>query len=489
MKRYNLLVWKINDAIDQNPSYQIQEFIIEKIKSNEIKHGDRLLSQREFSKLNHINSNTVKRAYANLAAIGWVTSVIGSGTFVSKHLHQKEVDFTHTGFPAKLPVKIEPLNVEPFKFLSVKQNFMAVGLDVLNPSFYPERVMFKYLRYHRKRYENMSQMQQVTDLHGLDFKEAIKDYLNGLRGFRLNPGSLEVIIGRKESLCRIFQMLLSSGGMVVNTASQDIVLSSALIDLNAEVHSMSTVVEQDFIEALEALLSKTKIKALYVSPQCGYPEGNVLSEDTCLHLLELAKMHGFYIVEEDNYHEFWYNRVPYKSLGAYDHNGHVIYTGCLSQLSIYMQNTRVVAASKAFIDLLAAVPTVPPSFKNLVEERAIMEMLNSGELYQLAKQARIAKERDRDNLVWGLNNYLGQYMNIPVPESGLSLWLKFPDYLNLMEAMGFLEEQDLDVPFNPGQPSNPNRVYHMRLGFGTLSMEEAQQGAKLLAKKFEEYNS
>lgn len=484
MKKINLLTWKIHDPLGSHPGHQILEFVMQKIQSNEVASGERLPSQLTFSKLNHINSNTVQRAYGNLCASGWLITVPGSGTFVKRNSAQSEGVFTSTGFVNELPIAIKVGSKATLHSLIIPtQNFTSVGLSTVNPFNYPERTMFKYRRMHRKGYKNISQIDLITDTYGIAYKEAVRTYYNDCRDFRLNKGCLDIVLGRKEGLTRVLHTILNPRDGVVNTVPQDLVLNEVLHGVQAKSFSLSTL-DADFIEKLEDLLKISNIKLLCLRPQCGYPECNVLDADKCAAVLELAKKYKFYILEEDDYHEFWYRQKPFKPLACYDHQGYVIYIGALSQLSVYMRNTRVIGATKSFIELMKSVRQKPCEFHDVLEENAIIEMINSGDLWREVFEIRKIKEKDRDNLHWVLRNYLEDFMEIQAPDSGLAFWIRFPDFSSLNESLSFLEKQAINVPYDPGMPFHDLATSNMYLSFGTYNKEEAEVAAKLVRERF-----
>jgi GntR family transcriptional regulator len=76
----------INPA-DELPIYrQIMRQIIEAIAGGRLKPGDRLASHRELSEQLVIAPLTVKKAYDELEAQGYIKTQRGRGTFVSMHL-------------------------------------------------------------------------------------------------------------------------------------------------------------------------------------------------------------------------------------------------------------------------------------------------------------------------------------------------------------------------------------------------------------------
>jgi GntR family transcriptional regulator/MocR family aminotransferase len=482
MKGIDLTLWKMGNIVPGNLRYQVEEFILERIANKDVYM---LPSQRSFAAINNLEPSLVKRAYLNLVSLGHLKTKIRSGTTVAAHVPDKETVYKESPFTEALPVGLDVFDVTTLGPPPVVYNFRPIGLDRLSEHFYP-KALNKYLRFHRKRYENITQMEQIRASSGPQYKNAIRNYLNMHGGFKLNNGCLSISMDRQESLTRIFSLLLKPGDGVIHTAAQDILLGTVWYGCQAKVYELSTL-NPDFIAALKRRLKTTPIKAVYVNAQCGYPEGNHLSSETCLELIKLAKKHRFYIVEENDFHEFWYTGgQDFIPLANYDHDGHVIHTAPLSQSSIYMYNTRIIAASKAFISLLEAIPSKPYALRDIIEELAIIDLINSGELWYHAKYIRHIKEGDRHDLYMELYNYLGDWMVIQKPASGLCFWLTFPPEVDINKAMGYLNEKAIDVPYNPFVPLIMDKVFHMRLAFATFNLLEAQAAAKLLKQMFED---
>ena len=70
---------------DTRPIYlQIIEIYQEQIRAGILEFGDKLPSVRELASQLAINPNTIARAYRDLEAQGWITTIRGKGCFVSK---------------------------------------------------------------------------------------------------------------------------------------------------------------------------------------------------------------------------------------------------------------------------------------------------------------------------------------------------------------------------------------------------------------------
>ncbi len=81
--------WEINKARPIRP--QIEEQLCVMIACGEYKSGEKILSVRDVAVTLAVNPNTVQRAFESLEEKGLLTSVRGSGWFVSENT-QKAAD-------------------------------------------------------------------------------------------------------------------------------------------------------------------------------------------------------------------------------------------------------------------------------------------------------------------------------------------------------------------------------------------------------------
>lgn len=76
---------------NEKPKYQkLKEFIIEKISSDNLKPGDKLMSENELANKFSISRHTVRQALGEMVSEGWLYKVQGKGTFVDRQPGSKE---------------------------------------------------------------------------------------------------------------------------------------------------------------------------------------------------------------------------------------------------------------------------------------------------------------------------------------------------------------------------------------------------------------
>lgn len=448
-----------------------------------LKRGERLPPYRAVAECNGIGKTTMHQVYKMLEEDGWLVSVHGSGTFVAPKFPGEISACPPYMTIERLPVSLEYTSVEKIKDGPHFHDFLTIGPDTPSSHYVKCWDDLSNLTRYDKVFDINSQLSRVASMDNPQFKPAIFKYLELTRNFRTQASNREVIVGRRESLDQIFGLLLKPGDVMVNSSPKDRKLCRVL-KAQQGVDNQVIVFDDDFLQNLKDKLSNTTIKALYIRPQCSYPESLTLNTQHAAELVELAKQYSFYIIEEDDYHEFWKPNKPFKPLINYDHNGHVIYIGALSMSLTYFQQIRIIIASAQFIILMQCNPISHSAFKETIPQALIIELMESGKLWKSVK--RMKREHANHMFAAGmqLDNAFNELVKVTKPLCGLSIWLTFPDDKTLTKAMSAIEARGIKIPYIPGTQMPGNGVRHIRVGIGNWNAAEAIAPIKVLSEIF-----
>ncbi|MBE9600187.1 PLP-dependent aminotransferase family protein [Pedobacter sp. MC2016-24] len=485
MKPLEKAEWLVSKLDKMNSGRDIYNFIVNKIKSGQLVPGSRVPPYRDLAQLNKINRNTVQNAYSKLISNNWLSTSQGSGTFVSTTNPSTEVPHRTSGFTDVFPAGLPHLPNQSVSSQSLPYLYVAVGTDFPSPASFPEDKFAEYCSRHLEASKHLSQAQLLSAYEADYLKSTILEDLNRRRSFGLKANMLDIIKGRELSLNQVFKILISPGDIVINTSPQDLLLHTALEKSGARIYVMNRM-EHDFLSRLERLLQFTKVRAIYIRPQFSFPEGHSFSISKAVKLIELAKKYKVCILEEEEDHEFWYTKSPYSPMAGYNHDGFVIYLAALSKAIPETRTLRIVAASAQFIEQLQMLPAQPIESRDIIKEKAIADMIKSGEMAEYARHVRAKSKKFRNELDLILSHHLGKYVTYTIPEHGLTFWLKFQETCNLTVVLKKLGERGIPVPFHPNSPKTHEPVYYMILGFGAFDIVEAEGGAKMIRLIMEE---
>ncbi|MDO9365941.1 MAG: PLP-dependent aminotransferase family protein, partial [Methylotenera sp.] len=238
------------------------------------------------------------------------------------------------------------------------------------------------------------------------------------------------------------------------------------------------------INALEKLCQKHVIRAIYVTPHHQFPTTVMMTAERRLKLLILAEQYDFTIIEDDYDHEFHFSHHPVFPLASTDHHGRVVYVGSLSKVLAPGLRVGYLVASKEFIQQCANEVMLIDRQGNSITEQAVAELMASGEIKRhIRRTFKIYNER-RNILMALIRHELSEYVNFDEPNGGLAIWLRLNDGIDIERLVkNALHEQVRILPASLFSESALN-INAIRLGFGSLNLEELNEGVQRLKRAF-----
>src|SRR5207248_7750512 len=134
------------------------------------------------------------------------------------------------------------------------------------------------------------------------------------------------------------------------------------------------------VAALEKLLARERLRAVFVTPHHQFPTTTVMSPARRDHLGKLALQHGFAIIEDDYDHEFHYEGRPLLPIAAGAGRANVIYVGSLFNLLAPGLCTGFVAAPPPVMQRLVGLRAASDAQGDAAVECALAELFEEGEL-------------------------------------------------------------------------------------------------------------
>ena len=134
--------------------------------------------------------------------------------------------------------------------------------------------------------------------------------LSHARGLPTSKDDLVVTRGSQQAVYLIAQALLSAGDVVAVEELGNPLVWRALQLPGAELEPVPVDEDGLVVSALEALLARRRLRAVYVTPHHQFPTNTVMSRERRARLAALARKHRFAIIEDDYDHEFHYEGRP-----------------------------------------------------------------------------------------------------------------------------------------------------------------------------------
>jgi GntR family transcriptional regulator/MocR family aminotransferase len=235
------------------------------------------------------------------------------------------------------------------------------------------------------------------------------------------------------------------------------------------------------VEALERLVKRRKLRAVYVTPHHQFPTTVTMSAARRLALLALARRHGLLIIEDDYDHEFHYEGRPVLPLASADDAGVVASVGTLSKVLAPGLRLGFVVAPTALAERLVRLRAVMDRQGDHPMEATIAELLEEGELQRHVRKMRGVYRARRDFLVKRLEAKLGDALTWSVPSGGIGVWAKAKKGLEVAQWMERALVRGVSVHPGARYTFDGEEPGALRLVFARFNEAEIGRAVDLLA--------
>jgi GntR family transcriptional regulator/MocR family aminotransferase len=235
------------------------------------------------------------------------------------------------------------------------------------------------------------------------------------------------------------------------------------------------------VEALSTLLSRERVAAVYTTPHHQYPTTVTLTAPRRLQLLELARRHGFVVVEDDYDHEHHYDGRAVLPLASVDADV-VAYVGTLSKILAPGLRVGYLAAHPEIVERAARVRAYVDRAGDHVVERAVAELMEDDVLGRHVRRVRREYRARRDALVFEVERRLGGALSFRAPTGGMALWAKIT--ARGVSSDGWASRAlERKVLVHPGRRFrfDGREAGFLRLGFAPVTPEEIRIAVERLA--------
>ena len=303
----------------------------------------------------------------------------------------------------------------------------------------------------------------------------------------VTPDRVQITSSSQQGIDVCTRVLVDPGDVVLTSNPSYLGALQSFCSYRADIRGVAHVADlQAYRQAFESVIDKAvsegkKIKFLYMIPDFQNPSGETLELAERMMLVELARKHGFLIVEDSPYRELRYEGEPVASMYSLDPE-RVIHLGSFSKIFAPGFRLGWILANPEILDKIyvckQSLDLCPPVFDQYVAA----EFLDSGKLDKnLAKTIALYKSK-RDLLLSLLEKYMPEGISWTHPEGGLFLFLTMPE--------GFDSVKFYDKALSAGVAYVAGSFFHpdgsglntMRMNFSFMSPEKITAGVKLLAE-------
>lgn len=458
--------------------------------------GSKLPSSRDLAADLGVARNTVIAAFEQLAAEGYVTSRLGSGTYVADlQAHSASM----RGGPAHAPhggrtaqrmqraVRLSKRGQEVTR-VAAGPKFEIQPFAPGDPDFssFPLKLW--------QRLQNRVWREVGSDMRSdlLDYgqaggsaplRQAITEYLRLSRSVKVSVEQVLITGGTQQSLDLCAQLLADAG----DTAwIEDPGYWGARRVFQARELKLHPVAVDGEGMSIKAADLATRPRLIYVTPSHQYPTGAVMSLARRRELLDVAVRKDAWVLEDDYDSEFRYTGRPLAALQGLDNDDRVLYMGTFSKALYPGIKIGYLVVPPALIDGFKSALYDLQRPGQLMVQAALADFISLGHFTAHLRKIRqtygARRELLRRTLVNQFGSRLGGSVTISREESGLHLVVQLPDHVDDVALERKAAKAGIQVKALSSYYLKPPTRRGLLVGYAYCTPEQITHYGRLLAR-------
>lgn len=310
--------------------------------------------------------------------------------------------------------------------------------------------------------------------------DATADRLERLQGLRPGDGELLMTSGAIEALELLGKSLLDAGDQVVVEAPTYLGAIMAFASFEARIDALPLDEHGLAVDELERKLAAgLRPKLVYTIPDHQNPAGVSLSLERRSALLELARRHGFLVVEDVAYRELGFDADPPPSLWSLAPDV-VVQAGTTSKTLFPGVRLGWAAGPRHLIDHLVAAKQNTDQCAGALGQRLFEEYERRGWMDEQLVRSRALYRSRCERMLSALERRMPPESAWTRPRGGFFSWVTLPPGLEGAELSARAVERGVAVV--PGAPFFPDARGHgnVRLSFSRVEEEQIDEGVERL---------
>ncbi|APW36011.1 DNA-binding protein [Rhodoferax koreense] len=414
------------DTDAPEPAYrQLFRLLQQAILSGRLAAGAKLPSSRTLGADLAIARNTVIQVYEQLLVEGYVETQSGSGTYVADTSPDR-VDEGSAGAPRRAVRDRHRLSARGKRTIELsgvsKQQWGAFMPGVPDVTEFPLKA---WTRLQSRIWRN-PKPELMTYAPGGGYRplrRALADHLRVARSANCQPEQIVITTGIHQSVDLAVRLLCDVGDQVwieepCYWGLRGILLSSGL--------KLTPIpVDGEGINPDAKHLARPP-RLIICTPSHQYPLGMVMSLARRRMLLEYARQHNCWIIEDDYDSEFRFGIRPLASLQGLDTNGQVIYLSSFSKTLFPGMRVGYMAVPAPLADLFSLGLAELYREGQLMQQAVLAEFIDEGYLNSHIRRMRGLYAERRSLLIAAVQRRFGDALPVMGDEAGLHLVLGLP---------------------------------------------------------------
>jgi GntR family transcriptional regulator / MocR family aminotransferase len=466
---------------------QLSKALKERIVSGSLAPGVALPPSRALADSLSVSRGTVVKAYDDLIAQGYLESLTGSSTFVSKRGQvdreaHSEADWQRN---ANTPSKFQ-LSDEARKLMEMSVSEGTAGFQPeLNygapPSDFLPLPQWKEVLTAQCRKQQLHHFDNTPETLGsYKLRVEIATHLSRSKGLNCQPEQVIVFPGPQRALANVAKILINPDDAVVVENPGFGGGRDTFNDRGARLIPVS--IDQDGINVDRLNALDARVKLAYVSPSFHDPTGTIMSLERRLALLEWASMRDVILVEDGWDSDYVYTNPPLPSIQGLDNESRVIYLYSFWKVLYPLTAVGCAVVPLSLVPVFDRIKFLTERQSPVLEHQALAEFLQTGALSRHIKKTKVQYDQRRKTLIESLYRLFKTHVEIPRQSAGLHLCVRFAPYLIRRALIECMREAGFHISSTRAYYTNAARDDEFLIPFAGTPVEEINRRANTLAR-------
>lgn len=455
--------------------------------------GARMPPTRTLAKDLGISRNTVIAAYAELANEGLIASHFGGGSFVSgleRAARSEAPAFEEDGAVvtairssaprlSDFARRLHSLDASPILERPELQHDFRYGLPVV--ADFPFAAWSRIVG-RRATIGSVSVLGYGDAAGYMPLRVEIAEYLRRARGIACSPEQVVIVSGSQQALDLAARILINAGDHVA--LEEPTYEGARQVFAAAGARVVSVPVDRDGLQVARLPAKSPHCRAIYVTPSHQFPTGAVLSAPRRAELLDWARAHGSYIIEDDYDGELRYDIRPIEAIKGADVDDRVIYVGTLSKVLFPSMRLGYLVSPRALLDSFVTAKHVCDRLTPMLLQMSLADFMSQGHFSRhLLRAKRLCAQR-RAALLQATEQHLGGRVTIEGSNAGIHvmMWVNDRPASDVPQMIRAAADRGVGIyPISPYFVEPPERAGFL-LGYASMEESMISEGIERLAK-------
>lgn len=456
----------------QNGDYlfkKVYDYVLHRIERKEWKEHEKIPSVRQLASEMNVHRLTVLKAYQLLKQHDKLYVKDKAGYFVqskvTKNLENLDLD------NPIVSAYVQKNHLSEIHQTPVSYHFSQALID---PNLLPNHYFSDYVKKVFDLYPKV--LATYSTVQGdLELRETLTQYFINQYKTHLDADNLLITSGSQQAIHLIAQTFIKPRDVVLFERPS----YSAAIDIfraqGAQIVTVNIHPDGYDLKQVELYMKQYKPRLFYLNPTFHNPTGYTVSAEQRKKIVELAEQYRCLLIEDDAYHDIYFDHAPPSPIYTYDTAGTVIYIRSFCKYISPGLRIGAVICQSSLMNLLLTVKSLADNGSPLLNQKIFLHYFTSLRLQQHLEKIRIALQIRKEIMEEELAVTDWKWIS---PKGGLNLWLKLPD--NIPTELLITKCIEQSISFVPGQVCDPLKQLSswIRLSYSYVNEKQLREGVK-----------